>query len=69
MQRTYDARRLKLRLMLNFYESQADLAAKLNVSPPYLCQLIGPNPTKFITEKSARAFEKRLHLPAGFLDK
>lgn len=34
----------------------------------FLSQQIGPNPTREITEKSARAYEQKLGLPVGTLD-
>ena len=34
----------------------------------FLSQQIGPNPTREITEKSARRYEEELGLPKGFLD-
>jgi len=35
----------------------------------FLSQMAGPNPTREVTEKTVRAFEKQLGLPAGAMDK
>lgn len=37
-------------------------------NPSFLSQMIGPNPTREITEKTARKFEEKLHLAPGTLD-
>lgn len=34
----------------------------------FLSQMAGPNPTRDITEKTARAYEHTLNLPAGYFD-
>lgn len=36
--------------------------------PTFLSQMTGPNPTRDITEKSARKFEQKLGLKEGYLD-
>lgn len=36
--------------------------------PSFLSQMTGPNPTREITEKTARRFEQELGLPEGYLD-
>ena len=37
-------------------------------NPSFISQMIGPKPTREITEKSARKFEERLGLQPGELD-
>lgn len=37
-------------------------------NPSFLSQMIGPNPTREITEKTARKFEEKLQLSRGALD-
>lgn len=69
MRNIYVVRRAKLRVLSNFYESDAALASWLEVTPSYVCQLIGENFTKNISEKTARKFEQKLSLPAGVLDR
>ncbi|MFJ1253407.1 hypothetical protein [Cupriavidus sp. CuC1] len=65
----FDARRANLRLLASKHESISGLAAKLHMRhPSYLSQLIGPNPQRNVSERTARAFETRLGLPAGWLD-
>lgn len=44
------------------------LARKLKVSKSYISQLIGPHPTRHISEETARTFEKKLRLDEGALD-
>lgn len=38
-------------------------------SPSFLVQQAGPNPSREVTEKSARNFEQKLGLGAGYLDR
>lgn len=46
-----------------------NLAVKLGYrQSSFLSQMAGPNPTRDITEKTARAYEKSLELPSGALD-
>jgi hypothetical protein len=37
--------------------------------PSFISQMIGPNPTREITEKSARSYERKLSLESGYLDR
>jgi len=47
----------------------SNLSATLGYrQPSFLSQLAGPNPTREITEKTARSFEERLGLPSGSFD-
>lgn len=70
MLRIFAIRVTNLRAMREFYEDEiGGLSAKLGVTPSYISQLIGPNPTLVISEKSARAFEKKLRLPVSWLDR
>ena len=46
------------------------LSIKLGyLQPSFLSQMIGPNPTRDISEKSARSYERKLSLEDGFLDR
>ena len=64
-----EIRRGNLRAMMD-KEGATDLAKKLGYrTPTFLSQMCGPNPTRKVTEKSARRFEKDLGIPAGTLDK
>jgi hypothetical protein len=46
-----------------------ELAKRLSYrQPSFLVQMGGPNPTREVTEKSARRFERDLGLPVGSLD-
>ncbi len=37
--------------------------------PTFLSQMAGPNPTREVTEKTVRNYERKLGLPVGALDK
>lgn len=37
-------------------------------NPSFISQMIGPSPTREMTEKTARSFESKLGLPRGCLD-
>lgn len=47
----------------------AGLGRRLGVSKQHLVNMAGPNPTRPVTEKTARMFENLLRLPDGWLDK
>ena len=50
--------------------STTGLAKKLGYRhPSFISQMIGPNPTREITEKSARSYERKLNLEGGYLDR
>lgn len=38
------------------------------VNPSFISQMIGPKPSRVITEKTARKFEREIGLPVGHLD-
>jgi hypothetical protein len=58
----------RLRALRAKFAQQEDLARALHWTAPYLCQLIGPHPTRPISEKTARKIEARLGLASGALD-
>ena len=61
-------RRSNLRRLAATY-GWTELAKRLGYrQPSFLVQMAGPNPTREVTEKSARRFEKELELPEGSLD-
>ena len=63
-----DIRRAKLRELIE-KEGASKLSTTLGYrQPTFLSQLAGPKPTRDITEKSARRFEKDLGLPEGWFD-
>lgn len=63
-------RRANLRLLIQQWDGPGNLAAKLGyTNASFLVQMAGPNPTREVTEKTARSFEKKLDLPAGWLDR
>lgn len=65
----FDTRRANLRLLAERYDGPSQLAAKLDLRhPSYLSQLIGPNPKRNVSERTARAYEEKLGLSAGWLD-
>jgi transcriptional regulator with XRE-family HTH domain len=57
-----------MRTLAARYETQADLAKALGWTPSYLSQLVGPNPSRTLTDRSARWIEAELKLPSGVLD-
>lgn len=64
-----DIRRTNLRNLIEQHGGVSRLSEKLGYnSPSFLVQQAGPNPTREVTEKSARKFEQKLGLPVGVLD-
>lgn len=64
-----DIRRTNLRALIEQHGGVSRLSEKLGYrSPSFLVQQAGPNPSREVTEKSARNFEQKLGLPAGTLD-
>lgn len=65
-----ELRRENLRALIEEHGGVSRLAEKLGyASPSFLVQQAGPNPTREVTEKSVRKFEKALGLPEGYLDR
>lgn len=70
MVNVYEIRRTNLRKLMAQWGGPTSLAAKLGHSNgSYLAQLAGPHPTREISERTARGFEKELDLPSGWLDR
>lgn len=64
-----DIRRTNLRTLIEQHGGVSRLSEKLGYSSPsFLVQQAGPNPSREVTEKSARRFEQKLGLPTGTLD-
>lgn len=64
-----DIRRQNLRDMMK-REGAATLAERLGYrQSSFLSQMAGPNPTREVTEKTVRAYEKQLGMAPGTLDK
>ena len=69
MRSVYEQRRVNLRALAQQWGGPTSLAKKLGHSNgSYLAQLIGPNPSRDVSEKTAREIEQRLGLPIGWLD-
>jgi hypothetical protein len=69
MKNVYDIRRDNLRTLQKEWGGPTSLAKKLEHSNgSYLAQLVGPNPSREVSEKVARDIETRLSLPVGWLD-
>ena len=69
MRSVYDIRRLNLRSVMGQWGGPTSLAKKLgHTNGSYLAQLIGPNPSREISEKVAREIETKLALPSNWLD-
>lgn len=65
----YETRRENLRMLTREWGGPTSLAKKLGHSNgSYLAQLIGPHPSREISEKVAREIEGKLGLPLGWLD-
>ncbi len=64
----FENRLANLRKLAGTY-GWTELAKRLSYrQPSFLVQMGGPNPTREVTEKSARRFERDLGLPVGSLD-
>jgi hypothetical protein len=69
MATAFDNRRENLRRLIEQWNGPAALAAKLGYkTASFMVQMAGPNPTREVTEKTARKIEDDLGLPAGWLD-
>jgi hypothetical protein len=65
----YETRRENLRKIQVEWGGPTSMAKKLGHSNgSYLAQLIGPHPSREISEKVAREIESKLSLPTGWLD-
>lgn len=70
MRSTYEQRRENLRTLAREWGGPTSLAKKLGHSNgSYLAQLIGPNPSREVSEKTAREVEVKLNLPLGWMDR
>lgn len=64
-----NTRLVNLRRLISERGGPAELARVLGYSnASFLVQMAGPNPMRAVTEKTARAFERKLGLPEGWLD-
>lgn len=69
MTTVFDIRRTNLRKLMETWGGPTSLAAKLGHSNgSYLAQLVGPHPTREVSEKVAREIERKLDLSANWLD-
>src|SRR5438105_2529020 len=65
-----DVRRDNLRTLIHQHDGPAALARRLGYrNAAFLVQMAGPNPSRPVTERTARDFEDKLGLPAGWLDR
>lgn len=65
----FENRRANLRNLIEKWHGPLILARKLGYSnASFLVQMAGPNPSREVTEKTARKAEEVLGLPAGWLD-
>ncbi|KAA5926369.1 helix-turn-helix domain-containing protein [Achromobacter xylosoxidans] len=64
----YAARLAHLRKIAEAEGGQDALARRLGVGQSYVSQLIGKNPERNISERTARRIERLLQLPVGMLD-
>lgn len=67
---SYENRRANLRLLIDQWGGPKPLSKKLGYrNASFLVQMAGPHPTREVTEKTARAIEVKLELPAGWMDR
>ena len=65
----FDNRRTRLRALIEQWGGPKPLSLKLGYNnASFLVQMAGPNPTREITERTARKIEQALNLPANWLD-
>lgn len=65
----YDTRRANLRQITANWGGPTKIALKLGyTNGSFVSQMAGPNPTKRISEDTAREIETKLELPLGWLD-
>ena len=65
----YAFRRENLRKLIDQWHGPGALGAKLGYSnASFLVQMAGPNPTREVSERTARKVERALDLPVGWLD-
>jgi hypothetical protein len=64
-----EVRRANLRRLIADWNGPAALAERLGyANSSFIVTMAGPKPTRSVTEKTARAFERKLELPSGYLD-
>lgn len=69
MQTVYEIRRQNLRALARQWGGPTSLARKLrHANGSYLAQLIGPHPSREVSEKTARDVEVKLGLPVAWMD-
>lgn len=69
MQSVYEIRRENLRVLMSQWGGPTSLSKKLgHANGSYLAQLAGPNPSRDMSERTARTIEQTLKLPLGWLD-
>ncbi len=69
MNSVFDIRRANLRTLIDQWNGPKPLSVKLGYSnASFLVQMAGPNPTREVTERTARKIEDSLGLPQGWLD-
>jgi hypothetical protein len=64
-----ELRMANLRVLIDQHGGVSKFSKRLGyANPSFLSQMVGPNPSRDITEKSARKIEARLGIPRGTLD-
>jgi len=67
--KTFETRRDNLRAVVTARGGPTAVAGELGfANASYLSQLVGPAPSRTISERAARSFEQTLGLPLGYLD-
>lgn len=69
MKSVYDVRRDNLRKLMQQWGGPTSLSKKLgHANGSYLAQIAGPNPSREISEKTAREIESKLGVAMGWMD-
>lgn len=65
----YEIRRVNLRALIGQWGGPTSMSRKLgHANGSYIAQIAGPNPSRDISEKTAREIEGKLGLPLGWMD-
>lgn len=69
MQSLFDNRRTNLRMLIDQWGGPLPISRKLGYrNASFIVQMAGPNPTREISERTARKIEEALGLAPGWLD-
>lgn len=61
-------RRENMRRLIREHDGPKAFAERIGLANSFVVQMAGPNPTREVSEKTARKVENTLDLPAGWMD-